>query len=161
MMRSITSKDDLVSNIMLAWNGSLAISSFDGITSPAYCVYRLIKDYNPHYFGYLFGTNLMKAEFRKKSYGIIESRLRLYTDKFFSIRIPIPPKETQNEIVKYIENKEVVISNLLSSNESLYGKMDKKRGLIKEYKEAMIAEAVLGKLNSEVHNKLEMENANR
>lgn len=57
---------DLVINIMLAWNGSLGISPFDGITSPAYCVYRVKGNNNPEYFGYLFSTNLMKAEFRKK-----------------------------------------------------------------------------------------------
>src|SRR5665213_3891035 len=32
---------DLVSNIMLAWNGSLGFSPFNGITSPAYSIYRL------------------------------------------------------------------------------------------------------------------------
>lgn len=31
---------DLVVNIMLAWNGSMGVSSFAGIASPAYCVYR-------------------------------------------------------------------------------------------------------------------------
>jgi type I restriction enzyme S subunit len=32
--------NDLVINIMLAWNGSLGVSPCDGIVSPAYCVYR-------------------------------------------------------------------------------------------------------------------------
>jgi hypothetical protein len=31
---------DLAVNIMLAWNGSLGISAYDGVVSPAYCVYR-------------------------------------------------------------------------------------------------------------------------
>ena len=39
----VVKKGDLVSNIMLAWNGSLGFSPFDGITSPAYCIYRLNK----------------------------------------------------------------------------------------------------------------------
>src|SRR5450830_1230186 len=34
------SPGDLVVNIMLAWNGSLGVSSLAGIVSPAYCVYR-------------------------------------------------------------------------------------------------------------------------
>ena len=43
-------KDDLVINIMLAWNGSLGVSKFDGITSPAYSVYRLtcLRASQPH-----------------------------------------------------------------------------------------------------------------
>lgn len=40
---------DLVSNIMLAWNGSLGFSPYDGITSPAYGVYRLHDEYNIRY----------------------------------------------------------------------------------------------------------------
>ena len=70
-------KDDLVINIMLAWNGSLGISPYNGITSPAYCVYRIKGNRNPEYFGYLFSTSLFKSEFRRHSTGIIDSRLRI------------------------------------------------------------------------------------
>ncbi|MCX6323017.1 MAG: hypothetical protein NTZ41_02305, partial [Sphingobacteriales bacterium] len=48
----LVAKQDLVINIMLAWNGSLGISPFDGMTSPAYCVYRIKGNNNPEYFGY-------------------------------------------------------------------------------------------------------------
>ncbi|MBL7894831.1 MAG: restriction endonuclease subunit S [Bacteroidia bacterium] len=97
---------DLVINIMLAWNGSLGISPYNGITSPAYCVYRIKGDNNPEYFGYLFTTNLFKAEFRRHSTGIIDSRLRLYSDKFFAIFSVVPPKDEQDEIVQYIKAQE-------------------------------------------------------
>lgn len=96
---------DLVVNIMLAWNGSLGISPFNGITSPAYCVYRVKGGNNPEYFGYLFSTNLFTAEFRRHSTGIIDSRLRLYSDKFFSIFTVVPPKDEQDEIVRYIKTQ--------------------------------------------------------
>lgn len=101
---------DLVINIMLAWNGSLGISPYNGITSPAYCVYRIKGDNNPEYFGYLFATNLFKAEFRRHSTGIIDSRLRLYSDKFFSIFTLVPPKDEQDEIVQYIKAQEEKIN---------------------------------------------------
>ena len=51
-------KGDLVSNIMLAWNGSLGFSSYNGITSPAYSIYRLEKDYFEKYFHYLYRISL-------------------------------------------------------------------------------------------------------
>ena len=91
----LVQQNDLVINIMLAWNGSLGISPYNGMTSPAYCVYRIKGDNNPEYFGYLFTTNLFKAEFRRNSTGIIDSRLRLYSDKFFSIFSVVPPKDEQ------------------------------------------------------------------
>ncbi|MCT3662023.1 restriction endonuclease subunit S [Elizabethkingia anophelis] len=126
-------KGDLVSNIMLAWNGSMGISPYDGITSPAYCVYRIKNGYNPDYFGYLFGTNLMKTEFRKKSTGIIDSRLRLYSDKFFSIFTVIPPLEEQNKIVAFIEAKTIVINHFISQKQKFIA-------LLKEQRQSTINE---------------------
>ena len=85
---------------MLAWNGSLGISKFDGITSPAYCVYKSLIG-GEKYFGYLFRTKNAQQEFKKQSTGIIDSRLRLYTDKFFNIKTVIPSlEETQQGKLK-------------------------------------------------------------
>src|SRR5688572_27663535 len=46
---------ELVVNIMLAWNGSLGVSSVDGIVSPAYAVFGF-RYGNPGYFHYLLRT---------------------------------------------------------------------------------------------------------
>ncbi len=128
-------KGDLVINIMLAWNGSLGISPFDGITSPAYCVYRTKENNNPEYFGYLFATNLLKTEFRKKSTGIIDSRLRLYSDKFFSIFSVVPPVEEQNQIVEYIKTQSQKINHFIAKKQQFIA-------LLKEQRQSVINEAV-------------------
>jgi len=141
-------KNDLVINIMLAWNASLGVSDFNGIVSPAYCVYRL-KDStfnNPKFFNYLFKTEKYKAEFKRNSTGIIDSRLRLYTDKFFSIPAIKPPIDEQNAIVNFLENKINSIDELISRNEVIFGKSDRKKGLLQDYKKALIEEIVLGKI---------------
>lgn len=109
----LVAKQDLVINIMLAWNGSLGISSFDGITSPAYCVYKIKGNNNPEYFGYLFTTDLFKAEFRRNSTGIMDSRLRLYSDKFFSICTVVPSRKEQDEIVMNIKAQESKINRFI------------------------------------------------
>lgn len=124
-------KGDLVINIMLAWNGSLGISPFDGITSPAYCVYRAKENNNPEYFGYLFATNLLKTEFRKKSTGIIDSRLRLYSDKFFSIFSVVPPVEEQNQIVEYIKTQSQKINHFIAKKQQFVA-------LLKEQRQSVI-----------------------
>ncbi len=124
-------KGDLVINIMLAWNGSLGISPFDGITSPAYCVYRAKENNNPEYFGYLFATNLLKTEFRKKSTGIIDSRLRLYSDKFFSIFSVVPPVEEQNQIVEYIKTQSLKINHFIAKKQQFIA-------LLKEQRQSVI-----------------------
>ncbi|MCG2431626.1 restriction endonuclease subunit S [Aequorivita xiaoshiensis] len=131
-------ENDLVSNIMLAWNGSLGISKYNGITSPAYCVYRIKGDNNPNYFGYLFSTAFMKAEFRKKSFGIIDSRLRLYSDKFFSIPAPVPPKAEQDQIVAYIKEQSKKIKHFIKKKQTFIG-------LLKEQKQSVIDKLLINK----------------
>ncbi len=113
----LVQQGDLVINIMLAWNGSLGISPFNGITSPAYCVYRIKGNNDPEYFGYLFTTNLFKAEFRRNSTGIIDSRLRLYSDKLFSIFTVVPPALEQDQIVKYIKAQEEKINRFIEKKQ--------------------------------------------
>jgi type I restriction enzyme S subunit len=133
----LVQQGDLVINIMLAWNGSLGISPYNGITSPAYCVYRIKGDNNPEYFGYLFSTNLFKAEFRRNSTGIIDSRLRLYSDKFFSIYSVVPPKDEQDEIVQYIKAQEEKINLFIQKKQRFIE-------LLKEQRQSIINEAVNG-----------------
>ncbi len=123
---------------MLAWNGSLGISKYNGITSPAYCVYRIKGDNNPNYFGYLFSTAFMKAEFRKKSFGIIDSRLRLYSDKFFSIPAPVPPKAEQDQIVAYIKEQSKKIKHFIKKKQTFIG-------LLKEQKQSVIDKLLINK----------------
>jgi len=132
----IVTKGDLVVNIMLAWNGCLGISSYNGITSPAYCVYRVKENYNPEYFGYLFSTSLYKGEFRKRSTGIIESRLRLYSDAFFRIFCFVPPKKEQDEIVNIINSESAKISHFIQSKQRFVE-------LLKEQRQNIIANAVI------------------
>ncbi len=121
---------DLVINIMLAWNGSLGISPYNGITSPAYCVYRIKGDNNPVFFGYLFSTNLFKTEFRRHSTGIIDSRLRLYSDKFFSIYSVVPPKNEQDEIVQYIKAQEEKINLFIQKKQQFIELLKEQKNLV-------------------------------
>jgi type I restriction enzyme S subunit len=139
----LVEKDDLVINIMLAWNGSLGISPYNGMTSPAYCVYRIMGDNNPEYFGYLFTTKMFKAEFRRHSTGIIDSRLRLYSDKFFSIFTVVPPKNEQNLIVKYIKTQEEKINLFIQKKVQFIN-------LLKEQRQSIITKAVTLGINSNV-----------
>jgi type I restriction enzyme S subunit len=105
---------------MLAWNGCLGISKFNGITSPAYGIYRILDNNNPRYFGYLFSTDIYKNIFRRHSHGVIESRLRLYSDKFFSIFTAIPPISIQNKIAEYIDTKTAAIEKIISARQKLF-----------------------------------------
>lgn len=142
----LVAKQDLVINIMLAWNGSLGISPFDGMTSPAYCVYRIKGNNNPEYFGYLFTTNLFKAEFRRNSTGIIDSRLRLYSDKFFSIFSVVPPSDEQDEIVQFIKSQEEKINLFIQKKQRFIE-------LLREQRQSIISNVILNGLTPNIKRK--------
>lgn len=138
----IVSEGDLVMNIMLAWNGSLGISKFNGITSPAYCVFKSLIG-GERYFGYLFRTKNAQQEFKKQSTGIIESRLRLYPDKFFNIKTVVPPKEEQEKIADFLDYKTAKIDRFIRKKKLLIK-------LLNEQKAGIINQAVTKGLDENV-----------
>ena len=96
-------KNDLVSNIMLAWKRGLGVTDHDGIVSPAYCIYRSNHKAHPKFMHYLLRNSLYTTEFKRHSKGIIESRLTLYSERFLPIPLITPPIEEQKAIAEYLE----------------------------------------------------------
>lgn len=132
----VCKKDDLVINIMLAWKRGLGFSDFDGIVSPAYAVYRG-KDIAPHYFHYLMRTDMYVAEYKRNSKGIIDSRLRMYTDRFNNIIAIVPPLSEQQAIAAYLDEK---CSKIDAATENIGKQID----ALKRLKRALINEVVTG-----------------
>ena len=129
--------NDIVSNIMLAWKGSLGRTSFDGIVSPAYGGYKPIINLNSSFYHFLFRTPIYRGIFRTYSRGIIESRLRLYTPNFLAIHTLFPPVEEQTEIVAYLDEK-------CSKIDAIIEKIGSKIERLKELKRSLINETVTG-----------------
>ena len=123
---------DLVINIMLAWKTGLGISDNDGIVSPAYAVYEG-RNIASHFYHYLLRSGMYVKEFKRHSKGIIDSRLRLYNDRFNNISAIYPPLPEQRAIATYLDDKcakiDTIVSNL-DKQISRYG--DLKRSLIDE-----------------------------
>lgn len=110
----ICKKGDLVINIMLAWKRGLGVSNYDGIVSPAYAVYKS-KGIHSMFFHYLMRTDMYVAEFKRNSKGIIDSRLRLYTERFYNILFPTPPLSEQMEIADYLNKQSEKIDTIISN----------------------------------------------
>ena len=126
---------DIVSNIMLAWKGSLGVARQPGIVSPAYCVYKPVRDMFPIYYHYLFRTSLYRWQFKCYSKGIIDSRLRLYSPFFFDIPALIPPVSVQQSIGSFLDARCADIDSII----------EKTRASLDEYKKmkyTVISEAV-------------------
>ncbi len=126
---------DMVMNIMLAWKMALGYSKYSGIVSPAYCVYRAKVDICVRYYHYLFRTQRYADVFRQNSTGIIDSRLRLYPDKFFALYCQHPPIAEQQRIADYLDR---VCGRIDAAIEKLKLTIEK----LKAYKLSVITEAV-------------------
>ena len=137
------SVNDLVINIMLAWNGSMGVSRFDGIASPAYCVYRLNKGAQPGYYHQLLRLPLYKGRIKAVSTGVIESRLRLYSDDLGRIEALLPPPDEQAAIVRFLDHANRKIDGFIRAKRKLIG-------LLNEQKQAIIHRAVTRGLHPDV-----------
>jgi type I restriction enzyme S subunit len=74
----IVRKGDLIVNKLLAWMGAIGISDYDGVTSPAYDILRKRVPMEARYYDFLFRCGVCLTEFRRRSRGIMDMRLRLY-----------------------------------------------------------------------------------
>ncbi len=130
----LVKKGDIVVNKLLAWMGSVGLSEYDGVTSPAYDVLRKTsKLVDVRYFSYLFRTEIAKQIFKRNSRGIMDMRLRLYFDKLGAITVPVPPFSTQRAIATHIDTKTAQIDrqmDLLGQKATQYGNL--KQSLISE-----------------------------
>lgn len=133
-------QNDLAMNIMRARNGSYGISDYDGIVSPAYCVYQLIYDCNPQYIHYLFHTPQIISSFESYSYGIAEHRRRLYPTDFLRLYFPIPPKTEQNKIVDRV-------MEIKSESAIIIEKLKRQITLLREYRTRLISDVVTGQMD--------------
>lgn len=128
-------KGDLVINKMKAWQGSLGVSKYEGIVSPAYYIYKFHDDsFDGKFFHYLI-RGCYKDEFRRISGGIREGQWDLSAEKFENTMIIIPPIPEQHRIADFLDSKCSEIDNLI---ENLRARVES----AKEYKKTVITEAV-------------------
>ena len=136
---NIVHPGQFVMNIMLAWNGSYAVSDYEGIISPSYCIFNFKENCERKYFHFLLRLHSYAGAFKTMSKGIIESRLRLYPIYFLAFKTIIPPIGEQRAIVEYINNK-------CSKVDSLITELEAEIEHLKEYKQRLIADCVTGQI---------------
>ena len=127
---------DLVINKMKAWQGSIAVSEYDGIVSPAYHVCQIT---NTNIFGkylhYLLRNSSYLPEYMRLSTGLRIGQWDLGFDDFKNIPILFPPIAEQQRIANFLDKKCAAIDEAV----------DKTRTSIEEYKklkQSLITQAV-------------------
>jgi type I restriction enzyme S subunit len=133
-------ENDIVVNIILCWMGAVGRSAYNGVTSPAYDVYRPI---NPtkvlsRYYHYLFRTPRFNGKCYEEGRGIMMMRWRTYSSEFRAIKVPVPPIEEQRTIADYLDGKCTAIDAMVAEKEALIADLE-------AYKKSLIYEVVTGK----------------
>lgn len=106
---------DIAANTMWTWQGAIGVSKYYGVVSPAYNVYRQKKEYfNPEYLDLLLREHQLVDVYHSLSTGIRPSRLRLYPDVFLTIDFPVPPRDEQDQIVRFLDWKVSEINKKIS-----------------------------------------------
>jgi len=136
---------DLVINTMWAWMAAMGVSKHLGLVSPAYGVYRLhdTESFDSYYLDQLSRIEGYRSEYICRSTGIRSSRLRLYPDRFLSMRLICPPKEEQGKIVNFLKSKELLFRKFIRNKRKLIE-------LLKEQKQNIINKAVTRGINPDV-----------
>lgn len=130
---------DFVINKMKAWQGSMAVSEYRGIISPAYHVCRFTNDeLNKKYFHYLMRSKGYIPEYTRLSTGMRVGQWDLGFDDFKNIPFLLPPQEEQQEIVNYLDEKCSAIDELIMKKEQYLSEVE-------NYKKSLIYEYVTGK----------------
>ena len=135
--------NNLVVNIMLAWNGSLGVSQHKGIVSPAYCVYRFLPGTYPRFIHHLLRCPTFKAYIKTASTGVVDSRLRLYTENLYQLYAMVPSLTEQVAIVRYLDHVDGRIQRYVAAKEKLVG-------LLEEERQAVVNRAVTRGLDPNV-----------
>lgn len=126
---------DFVINKMKAWQGSVAVSDYEGIVSPAYFVYNFTDEvFFKRYFHYLL-RSCYKDEFMRLSGGIRVGQWDLPSEALDNVIVLIPSTEEQRCIAAYLDTKCAEIDALTAD---IQAQID----TLEQYKRSVITEAV-------------------
>lgn len=134
---------DLAINKMKAWQGSVAISEYRGIVSPAYFIYEAVHHENSRYLHYLLRSPRYITGYLAISKGIRVNQWDLEPQYHSRMPVLLPPIEEQTAIATFLDRETSKIDALIAEQEKLLT-------LLAEKRQATISHAVTRGLNPDV-----------
>ena len=131
---------DFVLNNQQAWRGSVGVSDFKGIVSPAYLVLSLSSRLDPKFANLLFRDSSMVGQYVICSKGVGTIQRNLYWPHLKGILALAPPLLEQTTIVEYLDKATTGIDTAIA-------RARRQIQLLDEYRTRLIADVVTGKLD--------------
>jgi type I restriction enzyme S subunit len=130
---------DFVINKMKGWQGSMALSPYEGIVSPAYHVFKFRNcELYPKYAHCLLRCRSFADEWHRLSTGLRVGQWDLHVEDFLNTCIPLPPLDEQHRIADYLDARCADIDAAVDAAESSIEEY-------KAYQRSITYEAVTGK----------------
>jgi type I restriction enzyme S subunit len=132
----VVNKGDLVVNKMKAWQGSMGVSNYSGLVSPAYITCRVDTErIYPNFLHYLLRSKPYIGIYNALSYGVRVGQWDMHYEDFKHIPVPIPEKKTQQRIANFLDQKTAEIDKAIAKKQRLIE-------LLKEQRAVLINQAV-------------------
>jgi type I restriction enzyme S subunit len=129
---------EMVMNRMRASTGLFAVATSEGLVSPDYAIFQKVAPVNLDYAVQLFKTPAMATIFRLESTGLGTGEsgfLRLYSDQFGRLAIPMPSTDEQKAIVQFLNSTSGRFERAIKAKRKVVA-------LLTEQKQAVIQRAV-------------------
>lgn len=133
--RKLIRKGDFVINSRSDRKGSGGMSNYDGSASLIITVLKPHHELNVNFYHYLLRNHYFSEEFYRNGKGLVSDLWTTKWEEMRNIYIPVPPREEQDQIVRYLDWQ---ISKI---NHMIHG-FQKQIKLLEEHKVTLINNAV-------------------
>jgi type I restriction enzyme S subunit len=137
---------DFVLNNQQAWRGSVGVSKYRGIISPAYFVYSMTDECYAPYMNYLLRDSSMVHQYELASRGVGTIQRNLFAPWLKNRIVLIPPIYEQKEIAVFLDSQ-------CSEIDVISADIQKEIEILEQYKRSVITEAVTKGLNPDAEMK--------
>ena len=144
--RKLIRKGDFAINSRSDRKGSSGISEYDGSASLIITVLKPHHEINGHFYHYLLRSHYFVEEFYRNGHGLVSDLWTTKWDEMRNIFVPVPPREEQDQIVRFLDWKVSKINKLIHGYQKLIR-------LLSEKMQYTVCQAVLHGLNKKVETK--------
>ena len=123
----LVQSSNLVINKMKAWQGSIAVSEYRGIVSPAYHVYSGTHRHLDRYIHYLLRSHPYVSTYLRISKGIRPNQWDLEPEMFSKVCVLLPSCPEQRAIAAFLDRETAKIDALVAKKERLIELLQEKR----------------------------------
>lgn len=135
---------DFVINKMKAWQGSMGVSDYKGIVSPAYITCRFRNNAtNKKFIHHLLRSQSYINHYNRLSDGVRVGQWDMHFEDFKRLRVFLPTREEQNKIVEFIDYSLAEIDKAIAQQQRMID-------LLNERKQIIIQNAVIRGLDPDV-----------